>query len=78
MVEISKNLTASAVLQGIVIGVLVALLFVLVLLLVIRHGKPLLLLRQGNNVGGPGFGSLRLAVTTALGVALVGVVSSTA
>ena len=75
MAEISTHLTASAVLQGIVVGVLVALLFALVPLLEIRHAKPLLLLRQDTSVSGPGFDWLRLVVTALMGGALVLVAS---
>ena len=69
--EVSTSLTASAVLQGVVVGVLVALLFALVPLLDIRHAKPLLLLRQGVGDATRGFDWIRVAVTAAVCGALV-------
>ena len=69
--EISTNLTGSAILQGVAVGVLVSLLFALVPLLDIRHAKPLLLLRQGTADGTRGFDWIRIALTGAVGGALV-------
>ncbi len=68
---VSTSLTGSAVLQGIVVGVLVALLFALVPLLEVRHAKPLLLLRQDAGVVARAVDWIRIAVTAAVGGALV-------
>ncbi|MFQ5790103.1 MAG: ABC transporter permease, partial [Acidobacteriota bacterium] len=46
--DVSYGLTASAVIQGLGIGLLVSLLFSLVPLLEVRRVRPLLLLRQGD------------------------------
>jgi putative ABC transport system permease protein len=50
----SYGLTASAVWQGVAVGMLVSLLFSLVPLLEVRRVKPLLLLRGGTTAGLPG------------------------
>ncbi len=50
---VSYGLTASAVLQGIAVGLLVSLLFALVPLLEVRRIKPLLLLRGPDMTGSP-------------------------
>jgi putative ABC transport system permease protein len=67
---VALGLTASAVIQGIGIGVLVALLFALVPLLEVRHVKPSLLLRQ--DARRMGIDWVRVAVIGVVGTALVG------
>ena len=70
---VSTRLTASAVAQGIAVGVLVSLLFALVPLLDTRHAKPMLLLRRGD-VGPPsGPDWVRMAAIVAVGLGLVAV-----
>lgn len=66
---ISYGLTASAVAQGLGIGMLVSLLFSLVPLLEIKRVKPLLLLRPGSEVGAKLAGG-RAGVRKALSLAL--------
>ena len=70
---VSTDLTLSAVLQGIGVGVLVSVLFALVPLLDVRHVKPLLLLRQGQIEAPPGIDWLRIAATGLVGAGLVAV-----
>ena len=70
---VSTNLTPSAVLQGIGVGVLVSVLFALVPLLDVRHVKPLLLLRQGQFEAPGGVDWLRIAATGLVGAGLVAV-----
>ena len=70
---VSTDLTLSAVLQGLTVGMLVSLLFALVPLLDTRHAKPLLLLRQGETPGAPGRDPVRIAATVVAGLGLVGV-----
>ena len=72
---VSMALTGSAVLQGLLVGVLVSLLFALVPLLDIRHAKPLLLLRQGTLEKQGSVDWLRWGVMTVVGAALVAVAS---
>lgn len=70
---VSTDLTPSAMLQGLAVGLLVSLLFALAPLLDVRHAKPLLLLRQGEAPAAPLRDPLRIAATAAVGVGLVGV-----
>ena len=68
---VSTDLTGSAIVQGVTVGMLVSLLFALVPLLEIRHAKPLLLLRQGMIEPSAGIDWLRVAVMVLVGGALV-------
>ena len=68
---VSTDLTGSAMVQGVTVGMLVSLLFALVPLLEIRHAKPLLLLRQGMIEPPAGIDWLRMAVMVLVGGALV-------
>ena len=68
-VPVAVGLTASAVIQGMGIGVLVALLFALVPLLEVRHVRPSLLLRQ--DIRRVGIDWVRLTVIGLVGAALV-------
>jgi putative ABC transport system permease protein len=68
------GLTASAVLQGLSVGLLVAILFSVVPLLDVRHVKPSLLLREAARPAS-GIDWVKWGVTAAVGVALVGVAS---
>ena len=68
---VSTTLTGSAMVQGLIVGMLVSLLFALVPLLEIRHAKPLLLLRQGMIESPAGIDWLRVAVMVLVGGALV-------
>ena len=68
---VSTDLTGSAMVQGVTVGMLVSLLFALVPLLEIRHAKPLLLLRQGMIEPPAGIDWLRVAVMVLVGGALV-------
>lgn len=68
---LSYGLTASAVGQGVAVGLLVSLLFALVPLLDVRQVKPLLLLRQGLTGAGSANDWLRYVVITAASGALV-------
>ncbi len=70
---VSTDLTPSAMLQGLAVGLLVSLLFALVPLLDTRHARPLLLLRQGEAPAGPPRDPIRLAATALVGLGLVGV-----
>ncbi len=70
---VSTDLTFSAILQGLAVGLLVSLLFALVPLLDTRHAKPLLLLRQGEAPSAAPRDPLRLAATVFVGLGLVGV-----
>lgn len=70
---VSTGLTASAMMQGITVGVLVSVLFALVPLLDIRHVKPLLLLRGGQAASAASVDWLRLAVIVLVGAGLVAV-----
>ncbi len=70
---VSTGITASAMMQGITVGVLVSVLFALVPLLDIRHVKPLLLLRQGQAAPAARVDWLRLAVIALVGAGLVAV-----
>lgn len=72
---VSINLTASAVLQGLTVGVLVSLLFALVPLLDIRNIKPLLLLRPGQLSTSLKVDWIRISLLVGVGVALVLVAS---
>ena len=72
---VSTGLTASAVAQGLAVGVLVSLLFALVPLLEIRDAKPLLLLRQEGARARAGLDWIRMGAIAAVGVALVVVAS---
>ena len=68
---VSTELTASAVGQGLAVGLIVSLLFALVPLLEIRHVKPLLLMRQGQTGAGPRIDWLRVTVMVLAGAGLV-------
>ena len=69
---VTYGLTRSAVLQGLGVGLLVSLLFSLVPLLDVRRVKPLLLLRGGDAaLAGRGFDWMQVAVSLAVGAALV-------
>jgi putative ABC transport system permease protein len=70
---VSTDLTLSAMLQGLAVGMLVSLLFALVPLLDTRHAKPLLLLRQGDTPTATGRDPVRIAATVLAGLGLVGV-----
>ena len=72
MLQVDYGLTASAVIQGVAIGMLVSLLFSLVPLLEIRNVKPSLLLRQ-DIPAGRGIDWLKWGTVAAVGTALVGV-----
>jgi putative ABC transport system permease protein len=74
MLPADYGLTASAVLQGLAVGLLVAILFSVVPLLEVRNVKPSLLLREAPRTGG-GFDWMKWGVTAAVAVALVGVAS---
>jgi putative ABC transport system permease protein len=65
------GLTASAVAQGLAVGLLVALLFAIVPLLRVRRIRPSLLLRQEGGSGGRDW--VRVAATGVVALALVGV-----
>ena len=71
LAEVSTNLTISAIVQGVTVGMLVSVLFALVPLLAVRDVKPLLLLRQGRSDVGGGVDWLRVAVVALVGGALV-------
>ena len=75
LATVSTALTASALVQGLTVGMLVSLLFALVPLLEIRHAKPLLLLREGQTIPSAGVDWLRVAVMGLVGGALVLVAS---
>ena len=68
---VSTNLTGSAIVQGLTVGMLVSLLFALVPLLEIRNAKPLLLLRQGMSGPTAGIDWVRVVVMVLVGGALV-------
>ena len=70
---VSTELTVSAVLQGLAVGLLVSLLFALVPLLDTRHAKPLLLLRQGETPAMRAVDPVRIAATALAGLGLVAV-----
>jgi putative ABC transport system permease protein len=70
---VSTNLTFSAALQGLAVGLLVSLLFALVPLLDTRHAKPLLLLRQGEASSVLPRDPVRIAATALVGLGLVAV-----
>ena len=72
LMQVDFGLTATAVLQGLAIGLLVSILFSLVPLLEVRHVKPSLLLRQ-DVPSSPGVDWLKWAVTGAVATALVAV-----
>jgi len=74
MLQVDYGLTASAVAQGLAIGLLVSLLFSVVPLLEIRNVKPSLLLRQ-DIPSFPGIDWLKWIVTGAVAAALVAVAS---
>jgi putative ABC transport system permease protein len=74
LMKVEFGLTASAVWQGLAIGMLVSMLFSLVPLLEVRHVKPSLLLR--HDVPRPArFDWLKWTVTAGVAVALVAVAS---
>jgi len=70
--QVDFGLTASAVWQGLAIGLLVSVLFSLVPLLEVRHVKPSLLLRH-EVVRSPGIDWLKWTVATAVAAGLVAV-----
>jgi len=70
---VSTDLTLSAMLQGLAVGVLVSLLFALVPLLDTRHAKPLLLLRHGDAPSMQPRDPLRIGATVLVGLGLFGV-----
>ncbi len=72
LMQIDFGLSATAVLQGFAIGLLVSILFSLVPLLEVRHVKPSLLLRQ-DVPSPPGVDWLKWSVTAAVAAALVAV-----
>jgi putative ABC transport system permease protein len=72
MLRVEYGLTASAVTQGVSVGMLVSLLFSLVPLLEVRNVKPSLLLRQ-DIPAHAGFDWVKWSVTAAVATALVGV-----
>ena len=69
---VSTELTLSAVVQGLAVGLLVSLLFALVPLLDTRHAKPLLLLRQGETPAALPRDPIRIAATVLVGLGLMG------
>jgi putative ABC transport system permease protein len=72
---VPSGLTASAVVQGLTVGLLVSVLFALVPLLEVRRIKPLLLIR-GADTGIPGrFDWIQVSVGVAVGIALALVAS---
>jgi putative ABC transport system permease protein len=72
LMQVDFGLTAAAVLQGFLIGLLVSILFSLVPLLEVRHVKPSLLLR--HDVPPPGsFDWVKWGVTGAVAITLVAV-----
>jgi len=72
MLQVDYGLTASAVGQGVAIGMLVSLLFSLVPLLEVRNVKPSLLLRQ-DIPAARGFDWLKWGTIAGVGTALAGV-----
>ena len=74
LLNVQYGLTASAVLQGLAIGVLVSILFSIVPLLEVRRIKPSLLLRQ-EIPALPQFDWFKWVVTALITAALVGVAS---
>lgn len=70
---VSTDLTLSAMLQGLAVGLLVSLLFALTPLLDLRHARPLLLLRQGEAPSAPLRDPVRIAAAAAAGLGLFGV-----
>ena len=68
---VSINLTSSAILQGLTVGVLVSLLFALVPLLDIRYVKPLLLLRPEQLSPSRRIDWIRISLFMGVGIALV-------
>ena len=72
MLQVDYGLTASAVAQGVSVGMLVSLLFSLVPLLEIRNVKPSLLLRQ-DIPPSPSFDWLKWTVVSVVAAALVAV-----
>ena len=72
---VSINLTSSAILQGLTVGVLVSFLFALVPLLDIRYVKPLLLLRPEQLPPSRRIDWIRISLFIGVGVALVLVAS---
>jgi putative ABC transport system permease protein len=68
---ISMDLTGSAVLQGLLVGLLISLLFAVVPLLDVRHAKPLLLLRHGRAEASLAIDWVRLITIGSVGGALV-------
>jgi len=74
VLKVDIRLTASAVVQGLAIGLLVSLLFSLVPLLEVRHVKPSLLLRQ-DVPRSARFDWLKWGVTAGVAAALVAVAS---
>ncbi len=72
LLEVDYGLTATAVVQGLAIGMLVSILFSVVPLLEVRNVKPSLLLRQ-DIPPTPRFDWLKWSVTATVATALVGV-----
>ena len=70
---VSTDLTLSAMAQGLAVGLLVSLLFALVPLLDTRHAKPLLLLRQGEELPALSRDPVRIAASAVAALGLVGV-----
>ena len=70
---VSTDLTLSAMAQGLAVGLLVSLLFALVPLLDTRHAKPLLLLRQDEELPALSRDPLRIAASAMVALGLVGV-----
>ena len=69
--DVHYALTAAAVTQGVIVGLLVSVLFALVPLLRVRRVRPSLLLRQDSSAGGVDVAAVIAAVVA--GAALVGV-----
>ncbi len=69
------GLTASAVLQGLIVGLLVSVLFALVPLLEVRRIKPLLLIRGAETAMAGRFDWIQVALTLAVGASLMLVAS---
>tara|TARA_B100001123_G_scaffold449901_2_gene617384 strand:+ start:8559 stop:11102 length:2544 start_codon:yes stop_codon:yes gene_type:complete len=69
--NIAIDISSSAALQGLAVGVLVSMFFAFVPLLEIRHVKPLLLMRQGGNESESDFDWVRTVTTAFVGLGLV-------
>ena len=73
LTTVSTELTGSAMVQGVAVGLLVSVLFALVPLLEVRHAKPLLLLRRDAVRPPAGIDWARVATVGLVGAGLVAV-----